>query len=858
MKRYQLLQTFALFLGLVLALPAWAAAQTVVVKFNLSYMYSEYGKVSATANGEPIESGTRVNKGSTVVLTATPNPGYTAEWSNVADIPGVSFNEDKSVVTITDIQTPVSAQLKFRAIVYKATFAVAEGFESFGTLTGAWISPYTGNPVAMESGARELNIDDDLTFTATPNPGYKVDMWTLNGTPVTEGLSADKLTYSLKVTDNVDVKVSFKEDVAEQFTVKFIVKKFQESRGSVSATANGEEITTGSKVDGGSTVVLTATANPGYVASWSGVADHAGVSYNEDKSVVTIPNLAAAVNATATFTQVTYKATYSVAEVSKDMGTLAGFWISSTTGNLVEMASGARELSVGDKLSFTATPNEGYVVDSWTVNGNPVTENLSADKLTFTPTVEGNMDVQVVFKEEVKEQFTVKFIVKQFQESRGSVSATANGEEITTGSKVDGGSTVVLTATANPGYVASWSGVADHAGVSYNEDKSVVTIPNLAAAVNATATFTQITYKATYSVAEGSQDFGTLAGFWISSSTGNPVEMASGARELSVGDKLSFTATPKEGYEVDAWIIDGNPVTEGVSEDKLTLSVTVAGNMDVQVSFKAKEAVTPDPDDEEKTCQVTVRIGAFNEDRGALKITADGTEIQSGDWVAPGTEIIITAIPKEGYQTSYWQGVKDLPGATISEDNNTATIPSIEQSIDVIVKFSQKEYLVTYQVAKGSEEKGTLEGFYINQGGTRSKFESGAMEPHGYKLVFVATPVEGCEVDSWTVNEEPATAEMLSEDGTELSVDLTAQLLVSVSFKGNIGVSTITVAPVKAYLQGQLLIVEGLSADAVVALYDAAGTLVKSVAYGQGVSLQNVASGAYIAVVNGQAIKFVK
>ena len=116
----------------------------------------------------------------------------------------------------------------------------------------------TVNPVIPAGG--KVAKDAEITFTATANPGYRVDTWTV--TPA-EALIADgqqgDATAKVKVTANTTVNVTFK-------TVKYPVAMTHGEHGDI--TANMSIPVEG--IDYGTEITFTATANPGYrVDTWT-------------------------------------------------------------------------------------------------------------------------------------------------------------------------------------------------------------------------------------------------------------------------------------------------------------------------------------------------------------------------------------------------------------------------------------------------------------------------------------------------------------------------------------------------------------------------------------------------------------
>ena len=116
----------------------------------------------------------------------------------------------------------------------------------------------TASPVIPAGG--KVAKDAEITFTATANPGYRVDTWTV--TPA-EALIADgqqgNTTAKVKITANTTVNVTFK---AIKYPVTMTHGEHGDITADMSIPAEG--------IDYGTEITFTATANPGYrVDTWT-------------------------------------------------------------------------------------------------------------------------------------------------------------------------------------------------------------------------------------------------------------------------------------------------------------------------------------------------------------------------------------------------------------------------------------------------------------------------------------------------------------------------------------------------------------------------------------------------------------
>ncbi|MDR9858387.1 InlB B-repeat-containing protein [Treponema socranskii] len=217
-----------------------------------------------------------------------------------------------------------------------------------------------------------------LTFTAEPLQGYDLEKWELDGTAV----NGTKPTYTLKVTANAQVKVSFKRN-SEPLSMRSVtITPPQHGR-----VRSMPEIPSDNQVPEGSTIILTAVPDEGYaVDTWSVTPEGdlaAGGNAGSSTATLSVSN---DVTVTVTFKQVLCKIDFGV---DGGHGTLtakvAGSKIHS--GDMVEH---------GETVVFTATPNSGYAVEKWMNGGSDITEAGANE--TYNHTVSANANIKVKFK----------------------------------------------------------------------------------------------------------------------------------------------------------------------------------------------------------------------------------------------------------------------------------------------------------------------------------------------------------------------------------------------------------------------------------------------------------------------------
>jgi uncharacterized repeat protein (TIGR02543 family) len=199
-------------------------------------------------------------------------------------------------------------------------------------------SPSHGS-VTKDPAANAQPLDTVVTLTAAPAAGHAFDHW--------EGdLSGTTNPASITLDDNKTVTAVFTA-ITYALTV---------SSGANGTAAKSPDAASHSH---GDTVTVTATPNAGYLFDvWSG-----DLSGSTNPATVTID---ANKTVTAAFTPITHTLT-----------------VSGTNGTVAKTPDAA-SYAQGDTVTVTATPNAGYLFESWsggaTGSTNPETITLDADK----------------------------------------------------------------------------------------------------------------------------------------------------------------------------------------------------------------------------------------------------------------------------------------------------------------------------------------------------------------------------------------------------------------------------------------------------------------------------------------------
>ena len=264
--------------------------------------------------------------------------------------------------------------------------------------------------------------------------------------------------------------------------------------------------------------------------------------------------------------------------------------------------------NAGEKVTATATAKEGYEFVNWTVDGQEV-----SIKTTYELTVEKNTELTANFKAKapVEEKFTVTARVNDSK--MGEAKLDPDKAEYVKGEKVK------AIATAKEGYeFVNWTvdgeAVSTEATHEFTVDKSVELTANFKETEKPVEKFT-VTAK-------------------VNDSKMGTVQLDPDKAEYAKGEKVTATATAKEGYEFVNWTVAGKAVST-----ETTYEFLVDKNVELTANFKKTEKPVE---------KVTITVKANDSKMGTVKLDPAKESYENGE--------IVTAIAtaKEGYKFVNW------------------------------------------------------------------------------------------------------------------------------------------------------------------------------------------------------------
>lgn len=323
---------------------------------------NDFGKISATINGENFEQGTLVETGVNVNFTAAPYEGYEVkQWKVNESI--VSNNTDNELVVYFDKNLDVTVEFQTTHLI--TNFSAAN---NNGTIIASV------NDDTIESGDL-IRRGSKVVFDATPNEHFRVLAWRYNGGLVLGNTTNQFIIESLTGDETATVLVEFE---ATHFSVNY--NAVNGEFGTLTATANGETIESGDNVIRGAKMVFTATPNEDFkIKQWK---NNNVIIYGYTANEFNIISLSNSANVTVEFAHES-KFIVSIETNPKDAGTVTG----------------AGLYDPDKEVSVSAIPNDGWKFVNWTKD-----DEIVSDKEDYTFIVSD--DITLVANFEVYENVT--------------------------------------------------------------------------------------------------------------------------------------------------------------------------------------------------------------------------------------------------------------------------------------------------------------------------------------------------------------------------------------------------------------------------------------------------------------------
>lgn len=468
------------------------------------------------------------------------------------------------------------------------------------------------------------------------------------------------------------------------------------------------------------------------------------------------------------------------------------------------------KITQGSKVTFTAEPEEGYIVSGWKVDGKTYKwQDKDEDYLGTTLVLEDiskDENVIVSFKKSTASYKVITSVADEDGKTDTSLAKVTainaeTKEAVTDLTSIKEGTTLTFTAsvadktnhmvklwqTSKDG--KTWEDAALSGGSNtftlYNISENLYIRPAITIAQKYS-----LKYKVVLDDGKPGETIVTDKKIAELTATSNGQEIASGESH-SAYIPVEFALTLNNNYYVTGW---SKNVKAG--EDLSAASIeALDSNTEVVVTIKEKPVVT-------------IPSGISNGTLTVIYKDADNKDISvsNGDHVPNGTQLLVTLTPEKGYvvdadalgtsvETEYTD--EDKSGNTT--DTKSYKVENVIANVTVKGAFKAlRTHKVTYEpvIASGESANGTLTAKADRKQMDIYKIDkltTGEKVYEGSTLTFTAAPDQDYSVQEWRVN-----GKVLKEDGIKVTdsvltiSNISEAYTVTVQFKKSGSDTTIT------------------------------------------------------------------
>ncbi len=504
-----------------------APSQEITQSYAVNIEQNEHADISLSVGEQSLVSGTKVEKGTTVGVAATPHDGYGVESIKVNGV----VIEDNTFEVESDCT--VSVIVKEKAA---DKFKVEYSAEGPGSLT-------VKNGEASIASGDEVDKGASLSCRIAPADGYSLKSLTVNDIETQPDADGK---FTVEVTENIEIKAIFEK--TEPIVTKYVVtiEPVDHIRVILKDKISGEEIASGVEVPVGTEIKVETVIVDTYELTSIYVNEKLIVG---SSFIVTENSVVKA--------EVKLKGTAPAKHIVTILGIAKGsIKVYDEAGNIVAHKN---SVPAGTRLRVDVTADAGYELDCIKVNGEAIEGN------TFI--VEGDCTISVVIKEKTA---TEKFKVEYTTEGEGTLSVKSGDVDVASGDEVEKGTTLACQISAADGYKLKILTVND---VETQPDADGKFTVEVTGAVVIKAVFEKVPSELTVTVEPVENVSVTL-------SARNIGEIESGAT-VAEGTIVTVTATPADGYEIEVISVNDMPIQGS--------TFTVRGQCRVRVEVRLKE-----------------------------------------------------------------------------------------------------------------------------------------------------------------------------------------------------------------------------------------------------------------------------
>ncbi len=708
------------------------------VTYRLDYEVVNGGEGGSIAVSPNYASGTELDKGTEVTLTATPDTEYEVyEWVifyGDESFEAATHITDKDSVTVT-MTDDVRVTLEFRK-------PQQGGDEE--QLVLRLETDGNGRIISDSGNESTHNPGDEVEMRADPNEGYEFVQWIIERDDGSaDEFISDSDYLKITMTANTMVFAEFREkenqggDNPNPTTA--IVETQVEGDGSVTADMDPIE---GSlyELPVGEEITLTATPGEGHVfLRWDVETPEYGLT--EEYSTATI-TLAPEKNTIA-------KAVF----IPDDEETLFEFAISTRGSGEVESTHEPGDLPAGTEITLTATPDTGCTFKGWRV--------INMDTGSETVYNDTTLTIKLTKRTEVLAEFTwaegTTFDLTFYTYGEGYINTSHQAGAYAPGTEIE------LTAIPADGWRFSRWVIRAHGGESREDISTTITLE--------ADTEIHVEFLEGDAPIGGEDEELFFFDYGISEGAGTITANYAPEAQLPAGTQVTLKATPAEGYVFSVWVVetpDSSAAPTEIFDNEIT--ITIQENTYAFAFFNRIGGGDEGGDEPE------LRIFEYHVNgNGSVEISHESGEYEVG------TEIMLQAIPGEGASFIKW--VIEYPDAGISEEiTDAALLITLDENTVVIAEFSDDG-----GIGGDGPDTPVFEYSVSGNGSVESSHENGNYD-FGTDIMLKAIPNEGAAFIKWIVEyPDHDSTEEITDEELLLTLDENTFVIAEFSDDGGIG-----------------------------------------------------------------------
>ena len=685
--------------GCTVTLGEFSAAQ--------GFFYAYYG-----SDTTPVKSGDVLPVGTVVSFQVDAEGGYELDYWLVDDVKSDDTSNPLVITLSKDVKVLPVMKKKEEPKPTQGVITMIQPKDDQGKEIGFLAASYYDDDLYEDIAVTDgmgVDLGTTITFLVTPEEGYEMDYWMIND--ARQELDSETPNQTIiTVEGDLEVEPILKSTAAPVEKVRlsvqeegvggFAMVRYQ-TPGSTTWEKPAEgtnptlDLPIGTKVRvlanisiDGATVAFTHNGNP--VAADQ--LTNEGLTYEF--------TLEAAADIKVIFTEgvIGFQIFYDCDKHATITGTADG-----------EPFTSGDKLPLGARVELTVTPEAGYEVKDW-VDADFVLIEGTEYQNPYTFTVDGSVSAFAEIQKKttafvkVSYEGTGGYLETKYVEPNGS----GNPQSIFGDKRIPLGSVVTvkakffmtgdfLVAYTNNGNPVPAEALTEDGFVytfTANEDADVH-------AVFSEKPAPAVDYTITFEAGEGGTVTATV--------DMEPIE--SGAK-IAAGTKIKILATPDEDYEIDEWLVDGEPVANtGLNFYYLSLSK----DTNVKVTFRSTKPVE---------YVVTVDPILPSAEAGTVQLfKKNGDAVESGKSVVTGTEMYVEVKPADKYELE-----------TLQVNNKTLKVGD-----ENLVNLSDGGYKYLFTVTEATTIKATFKlggaveqltaspiVAYVTNGGTRLEITGAA------------------------------------------------------------------------------------------------------------------------------------